>query len=472
MHIPSRFAAQAAAIQVQGEKIMDLLRRLGCFASVHEQAIFWILAVFYRISMDFTYCFAVFPQAGYMTRPFYSSAFRYAVSFVLYLLLFASLPKKEKGGVIFSIHLQFAYMVAPILTLYAFSDMSSRYTLMIFACILLENLVIFRPLRITEPVRIKGIQNYVTVMLGILIVFSLIIPVLYNGFEGLKAFNFAYIYKMRANASYPPGFGYLLDWIVKAVVPFSFLYFINMKKYRWAFIFAAFQVLFYMLTGSKFVLFVLIPTTFVYFVFKTGHCVKLMYLGLGMGCLIITLAYKLDCFAKTTSLINSIGFWATALVAVRALFIPAGIKSYYYEFFSTQPKLFFSDGQIGRMFGLTYPYKKPSGFVINAFQQGVNQFDRSNSNTGYLGDSYAQMGFAGMLLTSVLLALLLRGLRVYDRKETAPLLAALICIYIIILNDGALFTTLLTGGMLVTYLLIFIYFDKIEKGDSHGIQRL
>ena len=476
MHIrvtPS-LMAKATDVKSRALPLLNFLRRLEHFAAEHEQALFWALALFYRIGLDLMYCFAAYPLGGYMIRPFFTSAFRYVISFALYLILYASLPRREKDGIAFAVQLQFVYTAAPILTLYAFSDMSGKYVLMVSACILLESLLIFRPLRVSEPVRIRGVQNYVTVLLGVLVLFAAAIPILYNGFAGLKAFNFRYIYEMRANASYPPGFGYLLNWFVKAIVPFGFLCFLHLKKYRWAALTAVIQILFYMLTGWKFVLFILIPMVFVYFCAKTRHCLKLMYMGLGVCCLCVALAYQMDHLAPSgsSSLTSRVGIMATSIIAVRALFIPAGIKSYFYDFFSSNPKLYFSDGQIGRMLGLTYPYKGSSGQVITAFQMGVEAFGRSNSNTGYLGESYAQMGFAGMLLMSVLLALILRSLRVYDRRETAPLLTALISIYIIILNDNAFLTTLFTGGLLVTYILIFIYFDKVTEGNGHGIQRL
>lgn len=476
VRVMSFLMAKAVNIKTRVLPILDFLRRLGRFAAEHEQVLFWVFALLYRISLDLMYCFVAYPLGGYMIRPFFTSAFRYIVSFVLYLILYATMPKRENDGIVFVVQLQFVYMVAPILTLYAFSDMSSKYLLMVSACILLENLLIFRPLRTMEPVRIRGVQNYVTVLLGVLVLFAAVIPILYNGFAGFKAFNFSYIYEMRANASYPLGFGYLLNWTTKAIIPFGFLCFLHMKKYRWAILLATVQIFFYMLTGQKITLFIIAPMVFIYFCAKTGHCLKLMYLGLGAAYLFVILACRLDRLApidpSSTSMTGRVGILAASIIAVRALFIPAGIKSYFYDFFSSNPKLFFSDGQIGRMLGLTYPYKKESGFVINAFSMGTEKFGSANANTGYLGESYAQMGFAGMLLMSMLLALILRSLRAYDRKETAPLLTALISIYIIILNDGALFTTLFTSGLLVTYILVFIYFNKVTEGNGHGIQRV
>lgn len=471
MHTFSPLTSAATAAKVRGMEVLELLRRLSSFAKAHEQVIFWGLAILYRISLDLLYCFTAYPIGGYMILPFSASAFRYMVSCVLYVLLFAALPKWEEDSIALAAHLQFAFTVAPMLTLYAFSSGSSRYILMVFFCVLLEILIIFRPLQSAEPVRIKGVQNYMTVMLGILTVFALVVPMLYNGFAGLKAFDFNYIYVMRANAAYPPGFSYLIRWVTLSVLPFAFLSFLHMKKYRLAALAAAMQVVFYMQLGTKSTLLILFPMVFLYFCCKSGHCMKLMYLALSLFSLAAILLCSLDRTGEAgTGFLNRIGIYVASLIAVRALFIPASIKFQYYSCFSTRPKLFFSDGQVGRMFGLTYPYKSSTGFVVNAFSGA--EFGTSQANTGYLGESYAQMGFAGMLLISLLLALILRSLRVYERKDSAPLLASLICVYIILLNDSALFTTLLSSGMLVTYILIFIYFDKVTKGDRHGIQRI
>lgn len=463
--------AKAADVKSRALPLLNLLRRLSCFASAHERVIFWGLAVLYRISLDLLYCLSAYPIGGYMILPFTASAFRYMVSCALYLVLYAALPKREEDSIVLAAHLQFAFSVAPMLTLYAFSHGSSRYILAVFLCVLLQTLVIFRPLRTAEPVRIKGVQSYMTIMLGILTVFTLVVPILYNGFAGFRAFDSKYIYVMRANATYPPGFSYLIRWVTLSILPFALLSFLHMKKYRWAALAATMQVVFYMQLGTKVTLLILFPMVFLYFCCKSGHCVKLMYLALSLCGLVIVLLCGLDQIGGAGGgFFSRIGIYAASLIAVRALFIPAGIKFQYYSCFSGQPKLYFSDGQIGRMFGLIYPYKLSSGFVVNAFSGA--EFGTSQANTGYLGESYAQMGFAGMLLMSLLLALILRSLRVYDRKESAPLLTALICVYIILLNDGALFSTLLSGGLLVTYGLIFIYFDKVTKGDGHGVQRL
>ena len=71
---------------------------------------------------------------------------------------------------------------------------------------------------------------------------------------------------------------------------------------------------------------------------------------------------------------------------------------------------------------------------------------------------------------ALLLALLLRVLRHYETKEYFPLLTALFSVYMIILNDAALFTTIFTGGMMIAIALMMIFFEK-DTGDlTNGLQ--
>ena len=306
-----------------------------------------------------------------------------------------------------------------------------------------------------------------TVALGVLLLFTLVIPVLYNGFEGINAFDLDYIYAMRARATYPPGFGYVLNWATNTILPFAFLIFLNRRHYGLAALCAALQVLFYMETGSKFTLLILAPILAAYLLSRTGHLLKLLYLGFVCICLAVVIGYQLDSTATDSALHP--GVLLNAIVGIRAMFHPADNKFNFYEYFSQHPKIHFSDGIIGKMFSLTYPYAGSSGQVINAAEGA--EFLSANMNTGYLGEAYAQLGFPGIFLMAALLGFILRALSGYDRKETFPVLTALFSVYIIILNDGALFTTLFTSGMLIAFLLVFIYLGK-QEDLSHGIQRI
>ena len=399
------------------DRLRQRLRAWDAYIGPRHLGLLWLEAALYKFALDAMYVWAASPMYSYAGLEYEPSFVRYCAASLMYLALFWALPKGERDAAAFLLHLQFLFTAAPMLTFFALGGGSGRYMLMVFVCLLAQTWVVRRSGRNRAPVTITGVRNYVTVALGVLLVFTLAIPVLYNGFEGLKAFDFVYIYTMRATASYPPGFTYLLSWMTSAILPFALLMFLERKRYGLALLCLACQLLFYMETGQKFSLLVLAPVLAVYLLSKTGHLLKLMYAGFILLC-----------------------------------------------------KAFFSEGLIGQMFSLSYPYAGSLGQVSFAYTGGT--FLSANLNTGYLGDAYAQMGFVGMLLMSLLLGWILRGVGVYTKKGRFCVGTALFSLYMITLNDGALFTTLFTGGMLLSFLLLFIYFDNQTEECDHGIQRL
>jgi len=443
------------------EKVLNKSSAILQWVNNHKTLCFWLLGVFYRIALDLMYILVASVSFSYGGLIYAPNLFNYFMSMVLYFLIFGLLPKRESDTVGFLLHLQFALTVAPMLTFFALGNQSAKYMIMVAICVILQTLLTRGEIKESRACYIGGVKNYATIFGGVLLVVTIFIPFFYNGFTGLKAFNFSYIYEMRANAEYPMGFGYLLLWMTRTILPFAALLFLNKKKYLYFLAVLLIEILFYMLTGEKFILFILVPVVLIYFLSKTKHLIKLMYLGLGLVFVLVVFAYR---FLGTTT----IGRWTSSLVAVRTIFHPADNKFNFYEFFSRFPKIYFSDGLIGKMFGITYPYAGSVGQVVYAYTGGA--FLSANMNTGYLGESYAQLGFLGMLLMSSLLALVLRALRHYDGKERFPILVALFSVYIIILNDSALFTTLFSGGVIIAMLLLMIYFDKNKERTLNGIQ--
>lgn len=460
------FSASKAVLQGKWLQVLSFLRKIDAWATIHHTALFWALCILYKFALDALYIWTASPLYAYAGLVYQPSSSKYILSAVLYLILFAALPKAEHRIPSFLLHIQFLFTVAPLLSFYALSDGSTRYILMVFCCILLQAFLVRRAGKGNrKPIYIKGVQNYVTVALGVLTIFTIAIPIIYNGFAGLKAFDFQYIYTMRENASYPPGFDYILYWVMSTILPLACLIFLHRRDYRLFALCVALQVLLYMETGTKFTLFILIPVIAVYLLAKTNHPLKLIYAGFILLCIGIVFLYQLD---KTAS--GTLGIFSGSLIAVRAIFHPADNKFNYYEYFSTHPKVFFSDGQVGKMFSLTYPYAGSIGQV--SYAAGGGEFLSANMNTGYLGEAYAQMGFPGMLLMAALLGLIVRALGIYHTKAHFCIISGLFSVYFIILNDGALFTTLFTGGMLLAFLLVFIYFGKQQEEFHHGIQRL
>lgn len=443
-------------------RVTEVATRVWAVFAKHHIAILYTAGIAYKFLLDMLYVFVASPAFSYAGLVYEPNIIKYVLSLMMYVCLFVALPKSEKSCAAILLHIQHVYTVAPLLSFYALSNASTTYIGMVFLCVLLESVLVRRAAGKQKAIYLTGVKNYATVAIGVLIAVTLIIPVLYNGFAGLKVFDFNYIYEMRENATYPIGFTYLFFWMGKAIVPFAIVMLLDKKHYVGTVAMAFIQLLLYMESGNKYLLFIMVPLLVVYFCAKSGHLIKLIYLGFSVMCLALIPIYKLAAAGG-----DLLGIKGSFYIAVRSLFHPADNKYAMYECFSQYPKMYYSNGVIGKMFGLSGLYRGSDGQVVYAYHGG--NFLEANYNTGYLGESYANLGFFGMLLMSVLFALLLRVIDSYSNKKTFCVLSAVFATFIINLNDISLLTTLLSSGMIIVIALLSIYFDKNKEDLPRGI---
>jgi len=83
-------------------------------------------------------------------------------------------------------------------------------------------------------------------------------------------------------------------------------------------------------------------------------------------------------------------------------------------------------------------------------------------NVGYLGDAFANFGFMGMFLFSMILGVFLRIVDSISRHLPANLIAAIIAVPAMALANSALFTSLLTHGFILSLIMIWLL-QKVEE---------
>jgi len=158
-------------------------------------------------------------------------------------------------------------------------------------------------------------------------------------------------------------------------------------------------------------------------------------------------------FAGTgLSLFYGYGLMAEALVGVRMTALPGLLTGYYYEFFSTHPQVHLGHS-IFKSF-VAYPYAVEPPFLIGAlyFHSASN-----DANANIWADAFANFGYTGILCFTLLLALLLwlyDSMAVNSRDLRVAMMA--IGLPAFALANGALLTSLLTNGLLLAMLLIYL----------------
>lgn len=425
--------------------------RMLKFLQEKSNVINWMAAIFYRFALDSFYYITVSQMYGYEGLKLQPDELKYLISWVIYIFLFGVIDKKEKKMKNFFLHMQLAIMIGPMLTYYSLADGSTRYVLIVTVAILLQIILLKKESNV--KIQIDGIRNHTTIFVIAFVILIVIATFVNCEFYGVDTFNLNFLYEVRENLQLPTILKYCVRWCYYSIIPFFIVYNLKRKKINIVILLVITDIILYMLLGAKYI-YLSLGVIFVVFLFaKLDILIKSMYLGLGGICLSLTVMEFLGRIQGAHT-ITRLGI---SFVGERFLFLPAMIKFAFYNCFSENPKVLFADGMLGKIFGLTYLYDKSTGETVGNYIYGMTV--TTNTNTGYLGEGYAQAGFLGVIVFSVVLAMIIKFLDGYTENLGYEVAVGAISPIIIALNDGSLLTILLSGGFFLTIMFFVIYAD-------------
>lgn len=269
------------------------------------------------------------------------------------------------------------------------------------------------------------------------------------GYPDLTALDFTKVYEIRSQIIMGFPLTYIIPWFTKIVIPIGVIFSIDEKRYLSTILMIAALFIFYLIFASK---------SF----FFTAFLIVAVYIACNMHILYECIYYLIP--AVTISGIALLKYYdmimPISLLVRRVLFVPAQLKFVYFEFFSKNIKNHFADGQIGKLFGIESNYAIGVAKTIGEYM-GTESW----ANTGYLGDSYGEMGFAGMIVLSVVIVIFLKALELLTVDQKKILVISASSLWIYSLNDSALLTALLTGGGII---LLFLF--SVCRGDKRRIK--
>lgn len=394
----------------------------------------------YKILLDISYITIITPNYSYyMDLTLEINYIRLIESYIMLIFLFMFTPLIENNIVNIYLMIQLLLMLVPMLSLYGLSSRSRIFSYAVCICHIIQCLLGRKVISRKKEIKY---QHYNLIFWGTVIglsVFTMSFILYKFGMPDLSALNFEKVYDIREEHQLVFPISYFMPWLAGVIMPLLFIWGIDNKKYI-IIISAIFcEGILYLVFANKSHLFTFFLVTIVYLAKKTNKLTEVMFKGFPSIVLLSTIVYYVD----NRFLI------VPSLFIRRVLFLPAVLKFKYYDFFSSNNKLYFADGIIGKILGIDSTYSDEAPLLIAKY---VGQ-PQSSCNTGYLGDAYANLGIFGMVMFSLVLLYIIK----YIDKCTNRLDLALVCgisVYsFYALNDGALLTRLLTGGLI---LLIFL----------------
>lgn len=421
--------------------------------SIYENL--WV--IIYKLVLDFSYLTVEARNYRYLGFNIGFAIHKIVLGYILYFATY-NIIKSKKGNIttLFTYTI-FFLSISPFITLYQFSTIGKLWMVMLqVLCLILMDFLFRLPFKTfgvslkTYSYANKNFRLFATFIIG----FYFLFMVKRYGIPSLDSMLLQSIHETRAAVDIPTGISILQTFFCRIICPLYILIAWREKKWIQLGFGLLVQIHTYGITGFKTFLF--IPIVMVAIdLFKNIDLKKLILVGLS-GTLILT-----DVIYFVTK-----NIWFYALAGDRVIFFPALIKYAYFDYFSVNDFVYFSQNSISRILGITsnYNVKIPNligGIYFNKFEMWTN--------TGFMADAYSNLGIIGVILIALFLSVILIILRNRIAKIPETMqksIQMIFLLYFIMLNDGPLIATLFSGGFLVAMLIVLSidFQPKYKKG--------
>jgi len=399
----------------------------------------------FRYVLDFLY-------VSYVTR-FYTHDFSlsgngalrlvesYAIALILCVWITSSLYRRWRPSGIVLI-LYFVVVMLPLSSQYGLADAPPPLMYAAAGSIALLTIVteVHPKLKLPKPSR----ELVYMVIIGLFGISAYVYGwLVFTGGLGRLNWNLLRVYEVRAKytQSLGPFMGYFVPWQAYVINVCGLLHALRRKVYWLLGLMTVAQLFLFGMTGHKSFLLAPILAVGVYLIWQK----RSFFLWVLMGASLLTLA------SYGFFLITDIEF-VPSLFIRRLFFVPARLHVLYYDFFSQPDHPFYmlSDSIFRGL--LENPYGMPMVRLIALTYWGRDFWP----DVGYLGDAYGNFGFLGMFLFSIILGFVLRIVDSVGSRLPPHFVAAAIVMPAMALTESALFTSMLTHGLVPAVLVLWV----------------
>jgi hypothetical protein len=379
----------------------------------------------------------IFAYSGFIWEP---SIVKYLESWVIYLsLVFILSAKLRKPSDFLMANLLFG-LLAPMFVFYAFTDAPREHLY-----IILLGYLLIQVFRSGATLRLPYVNSSRPLALYILVIGAFVVTLWMIASGGLQYFNLdlrlVYDFRRDVGAVISQGpMGYLNTWATKVFGPALLAIALWKKRYFLALSVFGLHVIWFGISSHKAVLFYPFLITFLWVWFRSTKALSLIPIGMGLA---VSISYLLFLFIDE--------IFVGSLFIRRVFFVPANNIFFYYEFFSQNPFVYWSNSITSSF--INYPYHINPARLI-----GEARGTESHVNNSFLSTGYMHAGLAGVIFYGVLAGLIFRLID----SISASGIPAWLAIAIIIVPSRSLLisadlpTSLLTHGIGIAIVILFL----------------
>jgi hypothetical protein len=399
-----------------------------------------VCAVIFKIILGWSYSDFVAPVFSYSGLLYEFNVIKYFESWIIFFVfMYLSSSRLDRPSDYLINFLNFSFLV-PLLVYYSYANAERLH--LYFVIISISLMHIFRGGRLFKFSFFENGEALATLILfsGILIV---TVWMVYSGGLGFFNLDFAKVYDFRSGASDALNIGvmgYLNIWATKVFGPVLLAITLWRKKYVIAVQIFLLHIFWFGVSSHKSVLFYPFLVTFLWVWFRYSKALALV--PLAMSIVVIISMYFYFCWDDV--------IWGSLFVR-RIFFIPAQLTFTYYEFFSSNQFVFWSNSFLSGFFD--YPYDRNTALLIGDYMGG-----ESSANNSFLSTGYMHAGIFGVIIYGVLVGLLFKIIDSIAR-DGIPAWVAVSCLIVpsqALITSADLPTALLTHGIGISLIILFL----------------
>lgn len=407
-------------------------------------AVLLISLIALRFALDWSYVVYVNPLFEYAGFVRSSDVTRYIVSWLLFPACIFGLSARIYRPSEFFRQIAICLVLIPLTSLYGLSDIALFPVIVSIAAIHLIYFVAHSPF-IPEP-RLGAFANgeRIGLFLAVLIVGIVVTWMFLSGAVRYFNLDIGRVYEFRrrsAELAATGFFAYLNPWAYGVCAPFIMAW--ALLKRSWILFAASFAVLIFLygVTAHKSVLFAPVVILGVWFAFRRSAGSWIIPMGFAGLIALSTLSFII--FGETTS---------GSLLARRSFYVPAYLNDVYFDFFATNPKVYWSNSVLR---GFTsYP------FGLFSVPEMIGEFlnTETYANNGFVSSGYAHAGLYGVAFYAVVLGGIFKLVNSLAAQNVEQwfCIAILVTPVMSVLQSSDFFTVMLTHGMALALLLLMI----------------
>ena len=369
---------------------------------------------------------------------------KYLSGWLIYLVGYTFLLTKKKVYIFEIYYILFLIYILPTIVYFSLANQGFKeFLILIFPYFIIVGLT-FEKLRYN----VKSLSKSKLYVLAFS--FLAIGLVLFNYFVatgGQFVLNFEDVYDFReefGNESSQGIFGYLNNWVTKIFLVLILGWALHNKNRLAIISCIIIFLLLFALSGHKGVLKGLALIYFFKFLYERKN---IRYVILNSYLLLLVIV-------SSFFFLFDFQFFGSLLVR-RLFFVPVFLNFTYIEFFTNNEFIYWSNGILSSF--IQYPYYLGPTHLIGEYLGNSNM----SANTGFLATGFMHFGYFGVFIYTVIATIIFNVINILIRKANKFIVITIIFIPAQSLFMGSdLFTVLLTHGLFVVILMLFLYNDK------------